>query len=47
MTRSEINGKKLGSLRLRNAYDINISRVLRSGVQILATPDLVLQLEIV
>ena len=24
VTRSEINGKKLGSLRLRNAYDINI-----------------------
>lgn len=44
VTRPEINGKKLGSLRLRNAYDINISRVLRSGVQILATPDLILQL---
>ena len=44
VTRSEINGKRLGSLRLRNAYDINISRVLRSGVQILATPDLILQL---
>ena len=44
VTRSEINGKRLGSLHLRNAYDINISRVLRSGVQILATPDLVLQL---
>ena len=37
VTRSEINGKRLGSLHLRNAYDINISRVLRSGVQILAT----------
>ena len=44
VTRAEINGKRLGSLHLRNAYDINISRVLRSGVQILATPDLVLQL---
>lgn len=44
VTRPEINGKRLGSLRLRNAYDINISRVLRSGVQILATPDLVLQI---
>ena len=44
VTRSEINGKRLESLHLRNAYDINISRVLRSGVQILATPDLVLQL---
>ncbi len=41
---AEINGKRLGSLHLRNTYDINISRVLRSGVQILATPDLILQL---
>lgn len=44
VSRSEINGKKLGSLRLRNTYGINISRVLRSGVKLLATPNLVLQL---
>lgn len=44
VTRPEINGKKLSSLRLRNNYGINISRVYRSGVQLLATPDLVLQL---
>lgn len=44
ISRPEINGKKLGSLRLRNMYGINISRVLRSGVQLLATPELVLQL---
>ena len=44
VTRSDINGKKLSSLRLRNNYGINISRVYRSGVQLLATPDLVLQL---
>lgn len=44
VTRPEINGKRLGSLRLRNAYDINISRVMRSGVQLLATPNLILQL---
>ena len=44
ITRPEINGKKLGSLRLRNMYGINISRVLRSGVQLLATPGLILQL---
>ena len=44
VTQAEINGKRLGSLHLRNTYDINISRVLRSGVQILATPDLILQL---
>ena len=44
VTRPEINGKKLSSLRLRNNYGINISRVYRSGVQLLATPDLTLQL---
>lgn len=43
ISRPEINGKKLGSLRLRNTYGINISRVMRSGVQLLATPGLVLQ----
>ena len=44
VTRPEINGKKLSQLRLRNTYGINISRVYRSGVQLLATPDLRLQL---
>ena len=44
VTRPELNGKKLGSLRLRNLYGINISRVYRSGVQLLATSDLILQL---
>ena len=44
ITRPEINGKKLSSLKLRNNYGINISRVYRSEVQLLATPDLVLQL---
>ena len=44
VTRPEINGKRLGSLRLHNSYDINISRVSRAGVRLLATPGLVLQL---
>lgn len=44
VSRSEINGKKLGALRLRNAYGINITRIHRAGVQLLATPELVLQL---
>ena len=44
VTRPEINGKRLGSLRLRNSYDINISRVTRAGVRLLATPGLILQL---
>lgn len=44
VTRPEINGKKLGSLRLRNSYGINITRIYRAGVQLLATPELVLQM---
>ena len=44
VTRPELNGKKRGALRLRNHYGINISRVYRSGVQLLATPELTLQL---
>ena len=44
ITRPRLNGKKLGSLRLRNTYAINISRVTRSGVRLLATPGLILQL---
>ena len=44
VTRPELNGKKLGSLHLRNHYGINISRVYRSGVQLSATAELTLQL---
>ncbi len=43
ITRPDINGKKIGSLRLRNHYGVNISHVFRSGVKLLATPDLILQ----
>ncbi len=44
ITKPEINGRKLGSLRLRNHYGVNISRLYRSGVPLLATPDLRLML---
>ncbi|MBR1881519.1 MAG: putative transporter [Muribaculaceae bacterium] len=40
ITRPEINGKRLGSLKLRRHYGVNISRILRNGVQLLATPDM-------
>ncbi len=43
ITRPEINGKKIDSLRLRNKFGVNISHVFRSGVKLLATPDLILQ----
>lgn len=44
VTRPEINGKKLGDLRLRNHYGVNITRIYRAGVQLLATSDLRLQM---
>ena len=44
ITRPEINGKRLGALRLRNQYGINITRIYRAGIVLLPTPDLTLQL---
>ena len=44
ITRPELNGKKLGALKLRSNYGVNISRIYRSGVQLLASPGLRLQL---
>ena len=44
ITRGEINGKHLGALQLRTRYGVNVSRVHRSGIQLVATPDLVLRL---
>ena len=44
VTRNRINGAKLGSLRLRNLYGINITRVNRAGIDLLASPDLHLQI---
>jgi aspT/yidE/ybjL antiporter duplication domain len=44
VSKPEINGHRLGSLKLRNNYGINITRVSRSGVSLLATPGLILQL---
>ena len=44
VSRPEINGKRLGQLQLRGSFGVNVSRVLRSGVMLLATPDLVLQM---
>lgn len=44
VTRNRVNGVKLGSLRLRNLYGINFTRVNRAGIDLLASPDLRLQI---
>lgn len=44
ITKTEWNGKKLGSLKLRKNYGVNTTRIYRSGMQLLARPDLRLQI---
>jgi putative transport protein len=43
VTQSNINGKTIGSLALRSVYGVNITRVHRSGIDLLARPELYLQ----
>lgn len=44
VTKTEYNGVKLGSLRLRMGYKLNVTRVNRAGVDLLATANLRLQI---
>ena len=44
VTKSEYNGVALGSLRLHNGYKLNATRVNRAGVDLLASPNLRLQM---
>ncbi len=44
ITKSEYNGVALGSLRLHNGYQLNATRVNRAGVDLLASPNLRLQM---
>lgn len=43
VTNSEMSGRKLGSLRLRMGFRLNATRVNRAGVDLLASPNLSLQ----
>lgn len=43
ITRPKLNGKMLGHLQLRSAYGVNVSRVIRGDMSILATNNLRLQ----
>ncbi|MDY4758037.1 MAG: putative transporter [Parabacteroides sp.] len=44
ITRPEVNGKSLGSLQLRRLHGINITRVNRAGMELVATSSFVLQI---
>ena len=43
VTKSEVNGKKLGSMHFRSMYGVNVTRVNRSGMDLFADPNLILQ----
>ena len=44
ITKPELNGKMLSSLKIRNNFGVNITRVNRSGVDLVANPHLRLQM---
>lgn len=44
VTQDKVNGVKLGALKLRNHYGINITRIDRAGIDLLASSDLALQI---
>ena len=43
VTQGNINGRTIGSLAFRSLYGVNITRVHRSGIDLLARPELYLQ----
>lgn len=43
VTKTEVNGKTLGSMHFRSMYNVNVTRVNRSGTDLFADPNLVLQ----
>ena len=44
VTNSDINGKKLGTMRLHAGFRLNVTRINRAGVDLLASPNLALQM---
>lgn len=44
VTHSKVNGKTLAQLGLRNRYRVNITRVNRAGIDLIARPNLALQI---
>ena len=44
ITKPKLNGKRISDLKVREAYQITITRIRRAGIELLATPDLRLQM---
>lgn len=43
VTKHSINGKTLGELKIRSVFGLNVTRVTRAGIDLMAAPDLELQ----
>ncbi len=44
ITKSEMTGKKLRDLDIRHNYGVTVTRVLRAGIELVARPELILQM---
>ncbi len=44
ITRSDLTGKKLGDLNLRHTCNVSVTRVMRAGIELLARPNLIIQM---
>lgn len=44
VTKEDINGKDIGSLEIRQLYEINVTRINRAGIELIAVNDLKLQI---
>lgn len=44
VTNPSLNGRRLGDMKLRQTFNVTITRVRRAGVELIATPQLLLQL---
>lgn len=40
VTKPSLNGKKIGALKIRSLYGVNITRITRAGIELIATQDL-------
>lgn len=43
LTNNKLEGKRLGDLSIRSTFHVNITRIKRSGIELIATPSLILQ----
>jgi len=43
VTKHSVNGKTLGELKIRSVFGLNVTRVTRAGIDLMAAPDLELQ----